>query len=169
MTGGGDPVGGGIWETNEGGGTNIPGTSERKGPVRGLRERDVGGIIGVTQGYAAWAGGRGAVDLGSFGDGRRSVDVLDGLPDQGRAVELPTGEMPRPGREEDSDDDALFQPACPGYRDHLGGGKPPPPTVTTMRHAGPMEVTKRQAPHHRTVQKGRGTKEASDGGGRVEG
>ena len=29
------------------------------------------------------------------------------------------------------------------YRDHLGGGKPPPPKVLTMRHAGPMEIIKR--------------------------
>ena len=64
--------------------------------------------------------------------------------------------LPRPGREEDGDADALFQPACPGYLDHFGVGKPPPPTVSPIRHADPMEGTKRQAPRHLTVRKGRG-------------
>ena len=106
--------------------------------------------------------------LGSFVHRRRAADIPDGLPDQGRSSELPSGGLPRPGRDEDGDADALFQPACPGYRDHIGGGKPPPPTVPTMRRAGPMEGTKCQALRHRIVRKGRGTKEASDGGGGVE-
>ena len=89
MPGGGGPVGGSILEKDDGGGTNIPGTSERKGPVQGLRERYSGGIIGVTQDDAALTGGRGAVELGSLGHGRRAADVPDGLPDQGRAAELP--------------------------------------------------------------------------------
>ena len=80
-------------------GPHIPGTSERKGPVRGLRERDGSGIIGITKSDAAWAGGRVAVELGSFGHGRRDTDIPDGLPDQGRAVELPSGGLPRPGRD----------------------------------------------------------------------
>ena len=137
--------------------------------MRGLRERDGSGIIGITKSDAAWAGGRVAVDLGSFGHGRRDTDIPDGLPDQGRAVELPSGGLPSPGRDEDGNADALFQPECPGYRDHFGGGKPPAPTVPSMRHAGTLEGTKRQAPQHRTVRKGRGTKEASDGGGGAEG
>ena len=95
------------------------------------------------------------MELGSFGHSRLAADVPDGLPDQGRAAELPSGGIPRTGRDEDRDADALFQPACPGYRDHFEGGKPPPPTVPPMQHAGPMEGTKRQAPRHRTVCKGR--------------
>ena len=169
MPGGGDPVGGGIWEKDDGGGPHIPGTSERKGPVRGLREIYGGGIIGITQGDVAWAGGRRAVELGRFGHGRRAADVPYGLPDQGKAVELPGGGMPRPGKDEDGDADALFQPACPGYRDHFGGGKPPPPMFPPMRHDGPTVGTKRQVPRHRTVRKEHETKEASDGGGGVEG
>ena len=111
--------------------------------MRGLREGYGGKIIGDTQSDAAWAGGREAVDLGSFGHRRPAADVPDGLPDQGRAAELPSGGLPRPGRDKDGDADALFQPACPGYCDHLGGGKPPPPKVLTMRNAGAMEGFKR--------------------------
>ena len=51
---------------------------------------------------------KGAVELGSFGHSRRAVDVPDGLPDQGRDAELPSGGMPSPGRDEDGDADALF-------------------------------------------------------------
>ena len=89
MPDGGNPFRGGIWEKDDGGGTNILGTSKRKGPVRGLQERDGGGIIGVTQDDAEWAGGRGSVELGSFGHGRRATDVPDGLHNQGRAAKLP--------------------------------------------------------------------------------
>ena len=70
--------------------------------------------------------------LGSFVHRRRAADVPDGLPDQGRAVELPSGGLPRPGRDEDGNADELFQPACPVYHDHFGGGKPPPPAVSPM-------------------------------------
>ena len=108
MPGGRDPVGGSIWKKDDRGGSNIPGTSERKGPVWGLRERDGGGIIVVTQGDAAWAGDIVAVDLVSFGHGRRAPDVLNGHLDQGRAAELPSGGLPRPGRDKNGDADALF-------------------------------------------------------------
>ena len=83
------------------------------------------------------------MELISLGHGRRTTDVSDGLPDQGRSAELPSGGLPRKGRDEGGDADALLQPACPGYRDHLGGGKPPPPKVLMMRHAGTMEDIKR--------------------------
>ena len=77
MPGGRDPVGGGIWEKDDGGGPNIPGTLERKRPVRVLREIGGGGIVGVTHVDAARVGGIGAVELGSFSHGRRTADVPD--------------------------------------------------------------------------------------------
>ena len=113
MPGGGDSVSGSIQEKDARGGPNIPGTAERKGTVRGMRERYGGGIIGVTQDDTAWAGGRGVVDLGSFGHMRRSADVPDGLPDQGRAADLLSGGLHRPVRDKDGDAYALFQPAFP--------------------------------------------------------
>ena len=97
-----------------------------------MQEGDGGGIVGVPQGDTAWSGGRGAVEMGSPGHGRRTADVLDGLTDQGRAAELPSGGLPRTDGDEDGDADTLIQTACPVYRDHLVGGKLPPPKVLTM-------------------------------------
>ena len=108
-----------------------------------MREGDGGGIVGVPQGDTVWVGGRRAVELGSLGHGRQTTDISNGLPDQGKAAELPTRGIPRMGRDEDGDVDATLQPACTGYCDYLGGGKPPPPKVPTMRHAGSMDGVKR--------------------------
>ena len=60
--------------------------------------------------------------------------------------------------------------ACPVNCGHFGGGKPPPPTVPQMRHAGPPEYSKRKAPFHRPVRQGCGAEEkaASGGGTAVE-
>ena len=102
-------------------------------------EGDGGGISGIPQYDTAWTGKRVVMELGSLVHGRRPEDVPDGLPDQGRAAELPCRGLPRTGRDKDGDADAFLQPACPVYCDHLGGGKPPIPKVLTMRHAGTME------------------------------
>ena len=67
---------------------------------------------------------------------------------------MPSGGLPRTGRDEDGDADALLQQACLGYVDHLGGGKLPSPKVPTMRHAGAIKGITRQVPFHRTVKKG---------------
>ena len=143
MPGGRDTVGGCIQEEDDGGRTNIPGAAEITDTVRGMQEGYGGGIVGVPQDDTAWAGDRGAMELGSLGHRRRTTDVPVGLPDQGRAAELPIRGLPRTGRDEDGDADALLQSAYPGYHDHIGGGKPPPPKVFTMRHAGEMEGFKR--------------------------
>ena len=140
--GGGDTFGGSIREKDDGGGTNIPGAAERTGTVRGMQEGYGGEIVGVPQGDTAWAGGKGAVYLGSLVHGMRTADVLDGLHDQGMSTELTNGGLPRTCREEDRDADALLKLECPVYPNHLGGGKLPPPKVLTMQHSGPMEGIK---------------------------
>ena len=65
-------------------------------------------------------------------------DPSAGLPDQGKAEELPCGGLPRKGWDTDGDEDAFLSQACPGHRDHIGGGKPPTPKVLTMQLAGPV-------------------------------
>ena len=79
-------VGGSIREKEDEVGTNTPVTEEGMGTVRGMREGDDGRIVGVPQGETSWAGGRGAMELGSLGYGRRISDLSDGLPEQGRAA-----------------------------------------------------------------------------------
>ena len=143
MPGGIDTVGGSIREEYDRGETNIPVTKERAGTVLGMREVDGGGIFGVPQNDTVCAGDSGAIDLGSLSHGRQTADVSVSLPDQGRSAEIPNGGLPRMGRDKDGDADALLQLACPGYCDHLGGGKPHPPKVITMRHYGAMEGIKR--------------------------
>ena len=83
------------------------------------------------------------MELVSLGHRRRPSNVSAGLTNQGRSAELPCRGLPRKVRNTDSDADAFMHLACPGYRDHLGGGKPPTPKVLTMRHAGPMAGAQR--------------------------
>ena len=142
VPGGWDTVDRRIQEEDDGGGADITRAAERTGTLWVIRERDGGGIVGIPQDDTARAGGRGEMELGSLVHRRRPADVQAGLPDQGRAAELPSRGLSRTGRYEDGNGDALLQPACPGCRDHLRGGKYPPPKVLTMRHAGPMEGAK---------------------------
>ena len=66
-----------------------------------------------------------------------------------------------PSGDEGGDAGTLPAPACPRHRGHFGGGKPPPPTVLPMRHAGPPAGPERQASYHRPVYKGRLVEEAA--------
>ena len=136
-------VGSGVQTKDDRVGADILGTAEGAGRVRGIREGDGGGFSGIPTDNTAWKGEGRAMELGSLGHKRRPADVFAGLPDQGRAEELPCGGMPRKGWDTDSDADAFLQLACPGHFDHLGGGKPPTPKMLTMLHAGPMVGTQR--------------------------
>ena len=64
------------------------------------------------------------------------MDLSHGLTDQGSPVELPGGGMPRPSGEKDVNAGPFTAPARPGHHGHFGGGKPPPPTLPPMKHAG---------------------------------
>ena len=73
--------------------------------------------------------------------------------------------VPGKGRDADGDEGAFLAPACPGRRDHLGGGEPPSSKIPTMRHAGPQAITKRIPHGYRDVQEWGGEKEVATGGG----
>ena len=137
--------------------------------MRGMREGDGGRVAGIPPDDTARKVKGRAVELGSLSHGRRTTNVLAGLPDQGRAEDLPCGGMHRKGWDTDSDADEFTKPACPGHRDNLGGGKPPTPKVLTMRHAGTVAGTKWEAPRHRDVQERGRTEETADSGDRAEG
>ena len=77
--------------------------------------------------------------------------------------------MRRPSGDEDGDAGELPAPACPRHRVHSRGGKPFPPTVHLMQHAGTLVGTEWQAPCHRSVHQGRGAEEVAASGGGAEG
>ena len=83
--------------------------------------------------------------------GRQTKNISDRFTDQGRAKGVPSGGLPRKGWDTDGNEDAFLQPACPGHRDHIGGGKPPTPKVLTMQHAGPVAVPKWETSQYRDV------------------
>ena len=97
----GDPAGGGEQATDDGRGALLLGVTEDTGTFQGLRGGDGGCIFGASQDDTSWASGRGEMELGNLGHGGRSVDVLFGLPDQGRPVEMPGVGMSRTSGDED--------------------------------------------------------------------
>ena len=97
MSGDINTVGSGVQTEDDRVGADILGTAEGEGRVRGMRERDGSRFAGILPDDTAWKGEGRAMELVSFGHGRRPMDVLAGLPDQGRDEELPCGGMPRKG------------------------------------------------------------------------
>ena len=126
-----------------------------------MRGVDGGGIPGESPDDSAWAGDRGATELDNPGRRGRAMDISNGLPGQGRPAELLGGGMPGPSGDKYGDAGALPALACPKQRGHSGGGKPPPPTVHPMRHAGPPAGAERQATCHSSVRQGSGAEEAA--------
>ena len=88
---------------------------------------------------------------------------------QGRPAELTSGGMPGTSGNEDGDAGSFYAPAFPGHHGHFGVGKPPPPTVPPIQHAGPLAYTEQKAPCHCTVRQGSGAIEAAVSGGGFEG
>ena len=148
LPGRGGLVGGGVQDTDNGGGTYLQGATEGTVPLRGLRVGDGGGICGRSQDDSAWASGRGATELENFGHGGRDADLLNGLSGQGRPAELPGGGMPRPSGNKDGDKGSIPIPACPGHHGNFGGGKPSPHMENHMQHDGTLEGTEWQVPCH---------------------
>ena len=93
-----------------------------------------------------------------------SNNISDRVP-QGGDEGVSSGRVPGKGRYTDGYEGAFMETACSGRRDHLGGGKPPSSKIPTMRHAGPVTVTKWTSQDHIDVQKWGGEEEAATGGG----
>ena len=110
MPGGGDPVGGGVWVTDDRIGDLLTGSTEGTGAVQGEWGGDGGGIIGGAQDDTAWASGRGEMDLEKLGHGGRAADIPHGLPVQGRPAELPGGGMPTTSEDKDGDVGTFYAP-----------------------------------------------------------
>ena len=76
---------------------------------------------------------------------------------------MPSGGLPRKGRDADGDEGTFLTQTCTGRRDRLGGGKPPSSKVPTIRHAGPVAFPKGEAQEHHDVQEWCGEEEAETG------
>ena len=70
MLGGGDPVGGGVWETDDGIGTLLNGVAEGTGAVQGVRGGDSGWIDGMAHEDTTCASGRVEMDLDNLFHGK---------------------------------------------------------------------------------------------------
>ena len=84
-------------------------------------------------------------------------------------MELTNGGKLRLSSDEDGNAGPFPAPECLGHCGHFGGGKPPPPTLPPMGHAGPPAYTEQKALYHCTVCQGSGLEEAADSVGGDEG
>ena len=137
--------------------------------MQGLRKGDGGGVTGHTPHVTEWENQGKKVDLDrrSYGRGRRrggANNILDRVP-QGGDKGVSSGRMPGKGQDTDGDEGAFLATTCSERRDHLGGGKPPSSNTPTMRHAGPVAVTKWTPQEHSDVQEWGGEEEAATGVG----
>ena len=106
------------------------------------------------------------MDRRIHGRRRRRVtkNLSDRVPHQGGYEGMPSGGLPGKGRDADGDEGTFMAQTCPGRRDHLGRGKPPPSKVLAMRHAGAVAFPKWETQEHRNVQEWGGKGEPATGG-----
>ena len=154
-----DPVRGSVQAADDGRGTLLPGAAEGVGAVHGVRGGDGGWIGGRSHDNTTRAIGIGDMFLDNLGHGGRTVDVPNGLPVHGRPAELPGRGVTGTSGDKDGDAGPFSAPACPGHCGYFGGGKPPPPMVLPVRHAGYLAYIERKSPCHRTVHQGDGSEE----------
>ena len=114
MPGGGDTVGGGVWETDDRIGTFVPGEAEGAGTLQGVRGGDVTSVDGRAHADSEREGSGGGTELGCHGPCRGTMDVPDGIPDRGVTMELPGSGMSRTCGDEDGNVGTLLPPAYPG-------------------------------------------------------
>ena len=134
--------------------------------MRGLREGGGGGVARYTPHGAAWEnqGRKVELDRRNYGRRRGGADHLSDRVLQGGDKRVPSGGLPGKGRDADSNEDTFLAQTCTGRRDHLGGGKPSSSKVPTMRHGGPMAVTKWESQEHCDVKEWVGEEKAATGG-----
>ena len=170
MPSGRESVGGFVRTLNDGVGTYVSRAEKRAGRVQGLRKGDGGGVTGHTPHITAWENQGNTVDLDRRSDGRGrrrggANNTSDRVP-QGGDEGVSSGRVPGKGRDTDGDEGAFLATTCLGRCDHLGGGKPPSSKMPTMRHDGPVAVTKWTPQEQSDVQEwGREEEAATDKGG----
>ena len=169
LPGGVEYVGGSVQEEGHRGRPHVQGAPEGTGIMQGVRGVDGGRITEESSDESTWEGGEDMTKMKNPGRGGRATDFLNDITSEGRPAKLPSGGIPGLSGDEDSNAGALTALACPRHRGQYGIGKPPPPTVRPMQHAGPLTGPERQSPCHIPVCQGSGAEEAAARGGRVEG
>ena len=100
--------------------------------------------------------------------GRQAKGAQDGVLDKGRADILPSRGVQQPGANTDVNVDTFMALERLGNHGNTGGGKSPPPTVPSVKHAGDVAVREWAAPAHGALKEGgrEETMAAGDGGGK---
>ena len=88
MPGGGDSVGGGLQEKDDGRGPFVLGEAAGSGLEQGVRGVDVDQVAGGTHSDAEWEGSGGETVLGSHGPWQRTAEIQDGLTDRRVTAEV---------------------------------------------------------------------------------
>ena len=76
--------------------------------MRGMWEGDGGRVSGIPPYDAAQKVEGGTVELERLSHGRRTKNISDRFPDQGRAKGLPSGGLPRKGWDTDGNEDEFL-------------------------------------------------------------
>ena len=76
--------------------------------------------------------------LGDHGPRRRSTNLQDGFPNCRGPEELSCQGLSGTGSNADGDAGPFPTRSCQVHRDHIGGGKPHPPTVPLVQHDGAL-------------------------------
>ena len=165
MPGGGNEFGGGVRYKNDGNGDFLQGEAEGLGTVYGVQKGDGARVAGGPSIDAEWEGNGWETELGNHGPQRGSTYLQDGFPNRRGTSELPRQGVT--GTVSDKNDNAgSFIPlSWTGYHNHFGGGKPNPPMVPPMRHAGVLAYTEQEAPHQCLVRQGKREEVHTAGGG----
>ena len=83
-----DAVGGGVWETDDGRGTFVPGEAEGSDLVQGVWGGDGAWAAGGTHGNTAWEVSGGETALGSHGPRQGTADLQNRITDRRGTVEM---------------------------------------------------------------------------------
>ena len=139
------------------------------GVKRSVRRAVSGVIPDESSDDSTWEGGGNMTAMEQPGRGVWTSDFQDDLTSKGSPAEMPGGGMPGQSGEKDGNTGALPTLAYPKHRGNSGRGKPTPPTVSPILHAGPPAGLERQAPDHVLVCQGAGAEEVTIHGGGDEG